>query len=328
MPEPVTDNYGRQMTYLRLAVTERCNLRCRYCMPETGINLVPRRELLTWEELSRLSRIFVGLGVSKIRITRGEPFVRKDLLGFLGELSQLRSAPEVAITTNGTLLEEHLPALADLGIRRLNISLDSLEEETFRRITRRDGFHETLSAIRAACEMGFNVKINVVVLPGVNDHALESFIELIRDRDLTVRFIEPMPFDGGEAASRPTTTGQEILARIRERYDPAPVEGWAGAVSRLYAIPGYRGRFGIIEGYTRNFCHACSRIRVSARGALRTCLYGTGVLDLKHLLRAGRSDDDIRQEIIRVLQHRYRDGFEAERARTWSRFESMATVGG
>ncbi len=172
------------------------------------------------------------------------------------------------------------------------------------------------------------MKINVVVLPGENLGELGDFIELIREKDLTVRFIEPMPFDGSGRDIRQSISGREILDRLGDHYEVVPLESDSGKVAKLFTIPGYRGRFGMIDGYSRNFCHACSRIRVSAKGGVRTCLYGQNVLDLRSLLRSGVTDDVIGREVKEILQHRFKDGFEAEQARNRYRFESMATVGG
>lgn len=328
MASPLTDNYGRRMDYLRLAVTERCDLRCRYCMPEKGIPLVPKKEILTWEELERLSRLFVEMGVRKIRITGGEPLVRKGVMEFLARLRRFPQEPVIAITTNGTFLGDRLPALRKLGIRHLNISLDSLTEEGFRRITRRDGYAATRAAIDAAIAMGFNVKINTVVMPGWNDHELPAFAALTKRKNVTVRFIEPMPFNGQDIEVPEPITGEEIRAILEQQYRLEPVADGESTVANEFQIPGHAGKIGVINGASRTFCSTCSRIRVSARGAVRTCLYGIKVLDLRELLRTGAGDTEIKSAVREVISRRHKNGFEAEAHRKQRAFESMGTIGG
>ncbi|MQY62968.1 MAG: GTP 3',8-cyclase MoaA [Calditrichaeota bacterium] len=328
MIQPLVDNHGRRMNYLRLAVTDRCNLRCRYCMPATGVTSMRRDEILTWEELHRLCRIFTELGVEKIRITGGEPFVRKGLLPFLIELTHLPDYPEIDITTNGTLLADHLDALKQIGVRRLNISLDSLNADTFYTITRRRDFQKILQAINKADTLGYKVKINVVVIAGINDHEIPDFVRLTRDRKWTVRFIEPMPFDGAGGRYKSLLSGDDILARLRRQFDIEPVSNGKLAVAKLFRVPDFQGHIGIIYGYSRRFCDACSRLRLSTRGELWTCLYGGPVLDLGALLRTGKSDGTIKRAIRGAVDKRLSDGFEAERSHQSSTFDSMVAIGG
>ena len=287
-----------------------------------------RDEILTWEELHRLCRIFTELGVEKIRITGGEPFVRKGLLPFLMKLSHLPDYPEIDITTNGTLLADHLDALKQIGVRRLNISLDTLNADTFYTITRRREFEKILQAINRADTLGFKVKINVVVIAGINDHEIPDFVRLTRDRSWTVRFIEPMPFDGAGGRYKSLLSGDDILARLRRQFDVEPVSNGKLAVAKLFRVPDFQGRIGIIYGYSRRFCDACSRLRLSTRGELWTCLYGRPVLDLGALLRAGKSDGTVKRAIRGIVDQRLSDGFEAERAHQRSTFHSMVTIGG
>ncbi len=324
---PLTDNFGRRMDYLRLSVTDRCNLRCGYCMPEEGIPLIERSEILSWEEMERLSSLFVDLGIRKIRITGGEPFVRKGLINFLTRLRQLPERPLVAVTTNGTLLERSLKQLQDIGVRHLNVSLDSLHADTFRKITRRTGHAATLSAIEAAAAMDFNLKINTVVIPGMNDHEIPEFARLTRDRNLEVRFIEPMPFNGHGKVGE-SITGEAIKAILCEQFDLHLIANDGNGVAEQFQIPGHKGTLGLIYGASRTFCDSCSRIRVSAQGQMRTCLYGVEVLDLRHLLRSGAADATIRAAIRSQINQRFKDGFEAEQHRNKVKFESMASIGG
>jgi cyclic pyranopterin phosphate synthase len=326
--QPLNDNHGRTMDYLRLAVTERCNLRCQYCMPENGIQLQPKKEILTWEEQLRLSKIFIGLGVKKIRITGGEPFVRRGLMGFISELKAVHDSLIIGITTNGTLINQHLQDLSKLGVQHLNFSLDSLDSETFHRITRRDHFAKTVHTIESAIEMGFRVKVNMVAIPGMNLHEIPEFVEWTRIRNMEVRFIEPMPFDGNGKTFDGAVSGDEIREIIQAEYPLEEISGEKSAVATRFRVPDFAGTVGIIYGASRSFCGTCSRLRVSAQGQMRTCLYGLTVLDLRHLLRSQASDGEIISEIRGAVNRRYKDGFAAEQARKESQFDSMAAIGG
>ncbi|MEE9161918.1 MAG: GTP 3',8-cyclase MoaA [Candidatus Neomarinimicrobiota bacterium] len=328
MNQPLIDNFGRRIDYLRLAVTDRCNLRCRYCMPAQGIPKAPQDEILTWEELERLCRVMISLGVCKVRITGGEPLLRQGLIPFLGRLGCLPSAPEIGITTNATLLSRHLHGLRRAGVRRLNISLDSLREATFDYIARRPGLGPTLHALNRADRLGFDIKINMVVLAGVNDHEIPDFVQLTRERRWTVRFIEAMPFNGAGGQFGAMLNGDDILSVLQRRFILDPVANDEAAVDVCYRVPGYRGKVGIIYGFSRRFCQGCSRIRISARGELRTCLYGTPVLDARALLRDGSGDSEIMQALQDAVNQRSRDGFESERAGQSKFHHSMATIGG
>jgi cyclic pyranopterin phosphate synthase len=321
------DPQGRTLDYLRLAVTDRCNLRCRYCMPAEGIGLVAKSDVLSLEEMQRLGAVFARLGVRKIRITGGEPLLRKGVVELMAGLSGLPTSPEILLTTNGLLLDRKLEALRQAGVRRINLSLDSLDPENWFRITRRDGHATVLRAMERVVEMGMGLKINMVVLPGRNDHEVPDFVALTRVRDLTVRFIEPMPFDG---AGKPLTaiSGTEILALIEPRYTLQPLENPVGAVDKLFAVPGYRGRIGIIEGHSRTFCASCRRLRVDARGRLRTCLYGRPQVDLQAMMRDGTTDQELMAAIRGAVGRRLVDGLVAEQDSRSAGTESMASIGG
>lgn len=314
------------MDYLRLAVTDRCNLRCQYCMPAEGVDYVARKELLTWEEMYRICRILMRHGVRKIRITGGEPFLRKELTEFLGWLLELEPQPHIGITTNGTLLQRYLKQLKKAGVRHLNISLDTLSPETYFEITRRDQFDKTWNSLLQSVEMGFVTKVNVVIQPGVNDQEIVDFAHLTRDLPITVRYIEPMPFSGCSDQPFVPFSGDKIRDVLRESFDLQPVKN--KSVDTQFRIPGHRGFVGIIYAYSRTFCDTCSRMRISSQGQMRTCLYGQNVLDLRTLLRNGASDKIIIESIHGVLQQRYKNGIEAEKSRQESDFESMAGIGG
>ena len=324
--DPLRDPQGRRLDYLRLAVTDLCNLRCRYCMPEEGVPRVDHADLLSHEENLRLAGLFCGLGVRKIRITGGEPLVRRGVVEFMAALAGLPTQPEVLLTTNGLLLEEHLDDLMSAGLKRVNLSLDSLDPETWRRITRREGFDQVRRALDAVLERGLGLKINVVVLDGLNDHELGDFVRLTRELPVTVRFIEAMPFGGPGGEIHAPLAGAEILERLSREFALEPVVADAHGVDRVFRFDGHAGRVGIIEGHTRSFCGACSRLRVDARGRLRTCLYGRPVLDLRELVRSGRTDEELIAAIGVAVAARRVDGHAA--ALESESGTSMASIGG
>ncbi len=288
----------------------------------------PRGEILSWEEIERLCRLFVRLGVEKIRVTGGEPFVRKGLISFLRKIRLFSQKLAIGITTNGVLIGDHLSELKAIGGISLNFSLDSLRRETFRQITKRDDFLRTWSAIQQALELGFRTKINMVIQPGINDTEIIEFARLTEDRDIVVRFIEPMPFNGKHRAGLEEMSGEEILNLLGKTYRLEALGSNSSAIANLFQIPGFRGKIGVIKGYTRSFCDSCSRLRLSARGGLRTCLYGVNVLDLREMLRTGCDDVEIETAIRAVVAKRFKNGHEAEKARMNFRFESMSAIGG
>jgi len=322
------DNYGRRMNYLRLAVTDRCNLRCQYCMPEGGVPHLHRESLLSWEENLRLCRIMIKKGVTKVRITGGEPFVRKGLVDFLEQLKVDHPKLNIGITTNAVLLEKYLERLKNVGITSLNISLDSLSPEGFYKITRRDNFYDTWSAIQQAVSEGFEIKINMVIQPGLNDHEIVNFADLIRKMPVTVRYIEPMPFSGNSYKNHKEFSFRDIKEALTQKYELIPDGVAKSGVANQFKIDGHPGKIGIINAYSRTFCATCSRMRISALGQMRTCLYGENVLDLRELLRSKTSDAVIADAIQVVLNKRFKDGFEAEKNRRQKQFESMSAIGG
>lgn len=325
---PLIDPQGRRLDYLRLAVTDNCNLRCRYCLPAAGIALAERDELLSFAELVRLGAVFAGLGVRSIRLTGGEPLVRRDLVDLVAALGSLPGNPEVLLTTNGLLLVDHLDALARAGLRRVNLSLDSLDEGTWTAITRREGFARARAAIDEVLARGLGLKLNMVVLPGWNDHELDAFVELTRERPLTVRFIEPMPFVGEGRFCGPGIAGSQILARLATGPLLVPEPARPGAVEKLFRLPGHAGRVGIIEGHSRTFCGGCRRLRLDARGRLRTCLYGRPSAFLRPLIRAGADDDALAAAVRGAVAARLPDGVAAEADHRRHNLESMINIGG
>jgi len=326
------DNHGRLINYVRLAVTDRCNLRCFYCMPEEGIQYVAREDLLTYEEMLRLMHLLAGMGIEKVRITGGEPFVRKDMLPFLRDLCRVPGIRKVNITTNGTLTAGRVAELQAAGIHSVNLSLDTLDPERFRRITRRDQFDAVLRTFRELLDHGMPTKLNAVVMAGKNIADILPMVELTREHPVGVRFIEEMPFNG-EGSHYPVLewNHRKIRAYIQEAYPgleklPDPPH----STSANYRVPGYRGTVGIIAAYSRTFCGSCNRIRLTPQGLLKTCLYDDGVFNVRDLMRHGASDEQLRDAFLSALGNRAKDGWEAEQNRTFGLpvTESMSTIGG
>lgn len=325
------DNHGRPINYLRLAVTDRCNLRCFYCMPEEGIHYLPKKELLTFEEIERLIRLMASLGISKIRLTGGEPFVRTDLMHLIRKIVSIDGIEHLHLTTNGILTSPHINELKELGIASINLSLDTLDRERFKMITRRDEFESTWNTLQQLIASGIPVKINAVVMEGKNIEDIISMVELTRNSNVSVRFIEEMPFNGeGNHYPQLTWTYRKILDWIKDEYpDLEKIADEPNTTSYNYQVPGYKGNIGVIAAFSRTFCGTCNRIRVTAQGTLKTCLYDDGVLNIKELMRSGVSDDVINEKLIHAFSSRPRDGFEAESQRKNKVVsESMSTIGG
>jgi len=281
------DTYNRTINYLRLSVTDRCNLRCFYCMPPEGVADVGHTGVLSFEELLLIAQCAVGLGIEKVRITGGEPTVRAGLLPFLAALAAIPGLRHLALTTNGLLLKQLAPDLYRSGVQRLNVSLDSLNPLTFREITRGGDLQQVLEGLDAAVAAGFPPpKINVVIMRGINDAEILDFAELTASRGCSVRFIEYMPVVRDEGWQRLCFAGHEVLQRISERYALETVEkGAFSGPSQDYRIPGARGTIGIITAVSGHFCTACNRIRVTARGQAKGCLFSDSRTDLLPFLR-------------------------------------------
>jgi cyclic pyranopterin phosphate synthase len=302
----LTDTFGRVHTYLRISLTERCNLRCQYCMPAEGVTLKPQPEILTFEEIERLAYLFVGAGVDKIRLTGGEPLVRKDVEEVVRRIGRIPGLRTLAMTTNGLLLAKKLPDLHAAGLNLLNISLDTLRPDRFAHITRREGFDLVLQAIESALTFGYRpVKVNCVVMRGFNDDELADFVDLTRDRPIEVRFIEYMPFAGNgwqdDRFMPYTEMSERIVARhpALERVADGPNE-----TSKTYHVPGYAGSVGFITSMSENFCGGCNRLRITADGNLKVCLFGNAEVSLRDAMRAGATDDDLRVLIAAAVQRK------------------------
>lgn len=325
------DNHGRVLNYLRLAVTDRCNLRCHYCMPEHGLEWLSRSELLSYEEMLRLCRVMVRLGINKVRITGGEPFVRKDLMKFLTELSKLEGLQQISLTTNGVLTAPLVPELKKIGIRSVNLSLDTLDRARFFQITRRDELPQVLETMDALLRHDIEVKINAVVMDGQNSDDILPLAEMTKNLPVDVRFIEEMPFNGGDhSTTLPIWDYRRILQTLQTEWpDLEKIPDPPFSTSMNYRRPGHQGKVGIIAAWSRTFCGTCNRIRVTPQGVLKTCLYDHGVLNLRDLMREGLNDEALTEHLLRVFNHRHKSGWEAEEARRGVPVqESMATIGG
>jgi cyclic pyranopterin phosphate synthase len=323
------DNHGRELSYLRLAVTDRCNLRCTYCMPAEGITYMPERELLSWEEMFRLTRILHEMGIKKVRITGGEPFVRNGLLDFLTNLAGLKDL-EICLTTNGVFVGDYIESLQKLGVRHINLSLDSLDRDRFQQITRRDDFAKVYENLIRLIDAGFQVKINAVVMQGKNEEDIIALTEFAREHPVSVRFIEEMPFNGsGLVEEKLFWDHARILERIRSQFPDLKARPFLfGETANTYEIPGFKGNVGIIAAFTRTFCGSCNRIRLTAKGQVKTCLYDDGVFDMKPYLRSDVSDEEVKAQFLTLFKSRPLDGFEAENKRKGVITESMTTIGG
>lgn len=325
----LTDNHGRPVNYLRLAVTDRCNLRCFYCMPAHGLEWLERKELMTWEEMLQLCSMLVKMGIKKIRLTGGEPFARRNFMEFLTELSKIDGLKEITLTTNGVLTALYVPELKKLGIKSVNLSLDTLDRERFKNITRRDELPKVLYTLHELLRHDIQVKLNAVVMEGKNTEDIIPLVELAKELPVSVRFIEEMPFNGNGTYAGLIWDHVKILDTIKNQYpDIQKVTDLQYSTSYNYSIPGYKGTVGIIAAYTRSFCGTCNRIRITPQGMLKTCLYDNGVLNVKDLLRAGHDETAIQQAIITAINTKAKDGWEAERKRKEIVSESMAAIGG
>ncbi|HAQ24010.1 MAG TPA: GTP 3',8-cyclase MoaA [Acidimicrobiaceae bacterium] len=287
------DGFGRLHRDLRISVTDRCNFRCGYCMPADGLEWLPRSELLTFEEIERVARLLVERhGIESIRLTGGEPTVRANLPDLVRRLAAL--GVDLSLTTNGATLRLLAEPLAQAGLRRINVSLDSLQPERFAELTLRDELPRVLDGIEAAIDAGLNpVKVNAVVMRGVNDDELVDFARFGRNCGVVIRFIEFMPLDADEAWSGGAVVGQdEILERIGEVFPLEPVTRTSAPASRFRYVDG-AGEIGVVASVTRSFCDSCDRIRLTADGQFRNCLFAVGEYDLRSLLRSGADDEEV-----------------------------------
>ena len=306
----LTDTFNRQHNYLRISVTERCNLRCVYCMPEEGVDLSPPARLLTSPEIIYLSSLFVSQGVDKIRLTGGEPTVRKDIVPLMRAIGDLRpnGLRELCLTTNGISLHRKLDEMVEAGLTGVNLSLDTLDPFQFQIMTRRKGLDAVMKSINRILEMnkrgaGIKLKINCVVMRGVNDREIVPFVEMGRESPVEVRFIEYMPFDGNKWNQRKMFPYQEMLSVIREKYPSLEkVQDHQNDTSKTYRVPGFEGRVGFITSMTHNFCGTCNRLRITCDGNLKVCLFGNAEVSLRDIVRKENNGEPIDDATLEKLQ--------------------------
>ncbi|MFN2448612.1 MAG: GTP 3',8-cyclase MoaA [Candidatus Baltobacteraceae bacterium] len=322
----LADQFNRPITYLRISVTDKCNLRCVYCMPERGLPWLPKSDVLSYEEIVRVVESAASAGVRSIRISGGEPLVRRHLERLVAAISAVPGIDDVALSTNALLLEESIDALAQAGLKRVNISLDTLDEQRFEKIARRPGLDRVLRGIDAAIDGRMTpVKINVVVMRGRNDDELETFAQWTRERAVFVRFIELMPVHENLGIARDAyISSDEILERVQRIGNLRPVSGPGGnGPARYYAFEGAPGAVGVISPLSHDYCERCNRVRLTADGRLRLCLFGDHELDLRTPLRSGASNAAITAMLrsamlIKPERHHLRLGETASRMRAFS----------
>ncbi|KAK3818818.1 MAG: molybdopterin cofactor [Benniella sp.] len=304
----LTDNFSRQHTYLRISLTERCNLRCTYCMPAEGVELSPNEDILTTPEIIRLARLFVREGVTKIRLTGGEPTVRKDIVELVEQLGELQplGLKTIAMTSNGIALKRKLPSLINSGMNLLNLSLDTLDRFKFELMTRRKGFERVMETIDDALALGLDpVKVNCVVMRGTNDKEVLDFVEFTRNKKVDVRFIEYMPFGGNKWKENKLVPYQELIENIRVVHptfkklidDP-------NDTSKAYHVPGFAGQVGFITSMSDHFCGTCNRLRMTADGNLKVCLFGNAEVSLRDMMRQGKTDEELLEVIGMAVKNK------------------------
>jgi GTP 3',8-cyclase len=300
------DPFGRRIDYLRLSITDRCNLRCVYCMPPGGIPLRPVADILTYEELLRVVRVAVSLGVRKVRVTGGEPLVRGGVVEFIGRLAAVPGVADLGVTTNGIALPKLALPLREAGLARINISLDTIRRDRFAEITRRDLLPDVLAGILAAIRAGLApVKVNVVLLHGLLSGEVDDFLAMARDLPVEVRFIERMPT--GCLPTGGYVSADGIRRRILSLPGVRETSGGMPSAAVIYEVPGYAGRLGVISPMTRKFCTSCNRLRVTADGRLMGCLFAQETLDLRAALRDGRGDAEVAGLLLRAVAGKRED---------------------
>ena len=293
------DSFARKHNYLRISLTERCNLRCSYCMPLDGVQITPSSKLMNANEIYEISKIFVSHGVNKIRLTGGEPSIRKDFSDILNRLSTL--PVKLSLTTNAVTIDRYIPMLKSTKTKSINVSLDTLDADRFKKITYRDYFKRVHNNIHLLIKYGFQIKINVVLMKGINDGEILDFIEFTKSNSVVVRFIEFMPFDGNQWNREKTVSYEEILKNISSVYKPQEIlriKDDPNDTSKNYTILGFNGSFGIISTVTNPFCDTCNRLRLTANGHLKNCLFSNKEQDL---LTAFRNKEDLKPIIRKAV---------------------------
>jgi len=323
----IVDNFDRPHTYLRISLTDRCNLRCFYCMPEEGIELMEKSNIMTLEEIIDLARTFRDLGVDTIRLTGGEPLVRKNFGYLVEELAKL--GVTLKITTNGIMLDKYLDLFQKIGLKKINLSLDTLDKAKSVFITKRDYFDRIWKNIQQALEMDMEVKLNIVLIKGVNDNEINDFIELTKNKKLTVKFIEFMPFKGNKWDWSKGVSEQEILNIVSEKFGKIEeLKNPKHSTSNNFKVEGHTGSFSIVSTITNPFCSECNRIRVTADGKMKNCLFANSETDLLTPLRNGEEMDNIIINAIKTKKYS-RDGMDVKMdPEHYEKNRSMISIGG
>lgn len=326
------DSHGRGHDYLRISITEHCNLRCTYCMPAEGIALTPRAHLMTADEIVTIAQTFVNLGVTKIRLTGGEPLVRKDAAAIISRLGKL--GVELSLTTNGILVHDFIDTFKEAGITSLNVSIDSLQKDKFNQITRRNYFDKLWENIELLHVNGFLVKLNVVVIKGFNDNEIIDFIELTKERNIQVRFIEFMPFDGNQWNKSKLMSYAEIMTQVTAFHSSQKVvrlQDRSNDTAKNHKIESYKGSFSVISSVTNPFCSTCNRIRLTADGKLKNCLFSNSETSLLQTLRSGESIEPLIFQNMKS-KHAMRGGMDDDskfqNPKLFSQNRSMIKIGG
>lgn len=326
------DSHGRDHAYLRISLIERCNLRCTYCMPEEGVKLSPKSHIMTYEEIYEIAKTFVNHGVTKIRLTGGEPLIRKDIPVILEKLATL--PVELSITSNAVIIDKFIDILKVNGVNKINVSLDSLDESKFKHITRRHEFKKVYDNILLLIKEGFNVKVNAVLMKGFNDNEIINFINFTKDLPISVRFIEFMPFDGNKWDMSKMVSYAEVMTYVNNAFAEDSIERLQDApndTSKNYKVKGYKGSFAIISSVTNPFCDSCNRLRLTANGQLKNCLFSSGESDILSTLRAGKSIEPIIQKAV-LAKFKVRGGMDTlaklQEPKLHNNNRSMITIGG
>ncbi|CAF0893630.1 unnamed protein product [Brachionus calyciflorus] len=302
------DLFGRKHNYLRVSLTERCNLRCTYCMPEEGVKLTPNEKLLTGSEIVNLINFFARLGVNKVRFTGGEPLVRKDCVDIIREVGKIEGIKKIAMTSNGIVLSKKIKDLKEAGLNQLNISLDTLEEKKFEFVAKRKGWSKVMNSIQAAIDLDYSpLKINCVVMKGINDDEITNFIEFTKDKNIDVRFIEYMPFDGNKWNTKKMVSFREMMKIIAQKYPIESIQKLQddpNDTSKAFKIENYKGQFGFITSMSEHFCSTCNRIRLTADGNLKVCLFGNSEVSLRDAIRSNMNDEDLEELISSAIKRK------------------------
>lgn len=310
LDEILTDTFGRKHNYLRVSLTERCNLRCEYCMPLKGTKLSEQSKLLSNNEIVRLVSLFAKYGVDKIRITGGEPTVKRDIIQIVESLRDIKKLKTIAMTTNGLTLTKHLVDLQRVGLNALNVSLDTLQQNTYGKITRRDGqlLKRVLAGIDLALQLGFSpVKVNCVLMRGINFNELRDFVEMTRDRTISYRFIEFMPFSMNDWDEKRMVPYKEAIQEIMKSYPNFErCNNEPNSTSKMYRVPGFVGNIGFISSMTEDYCDSCNRLRLMADGNLKACLFQNNEISLRDPLREGASDEELLDIISNAVNDKKR----------------------